>query len=568
MTRTPQNFMKRWVIPASTSPVQTGFLGKFSPLFQQILYNRGIATDDTAMSFLYPDLKTTHNPFQLTGMMSAVNRIIAAIQKDEPITIFGDYDVDGVTATALLVEAIQGQGGIVTMKIPDRFEEGYGLNKKALEDIHTSGVKLVISVDCGIRSIDEALFCKQIGLDLIITDHHQPLDILPEALAVINPKQPNDEYPFKELAGVGVAYKLAQGLFSSLGAPENIVERWLDLVALGTVADMAPLLGENRILVKLGLEQLRAGKRCGIFDLSSVAGINPSTISASDIGFKLGPRLNAAGRLESAVNSYGLLVSRDQDESKRLANELNKQNTQRQEQTRSTQEKAIATIESTPDEFILIVIDPDFNEGIVGLAASRLVEQYHRPAIVGVRNEENTRCSCRSIADFHITRALDECKDLLIRHGGHAAAAGFTVSNDNLESLLTRLKQIAERELSNKDLTPVMTADAVVDFNQINPREMFTFLDQLQPVGYGNPEVVLCSKGITVTQKRSIGSDNRHLKLIVTDGWQTYDCIAFGFGYLAVENFNKVDILYTYELNNFNGRSNPQLNIKDIHLIQ
>jgi single-stranded-DNA-specific exonuclease len=278
--------------------------------------------------------------------------------------------------------------------------------------------------------------------------------------------------------------------------------------------------------------------------------------------------LNAAGRLESAQNSYGLLISREDGESKQLASDLNKQNTQRQEQTRSTQQKASEVIGPVTDELMLIVIDPDFNEGIVGLAASRLTEQYHRPAIVGVKNEETTRCSCRSIPDFHITRALDECKDLLIRHGGHAAAAGFTVSNENLDTLITRLKLIAERELKGKDLTPVMTADAVVEFSQINPREMFTFLDQLQPVGYGNRDVILCSKGITVTQKRSIGSDNKHLKMVVTDGWQTYDCIAFGFGYLATETMNKVDILYSYELNVFNGRSSPQLNIKDIHLIK
>ena len=567
MTETNPQQNVRWEIPSPIIPQTSEFLGKYNAILQQILYNRGIATDEAAIRYLYPDRSALHDPFLLSGVKKSVDRILSAIQNQEWITVYGDYDVDGVTASALLYETLHQQGAKVKIKIPDRFDEGYGLNEKALREIQAEGVGLVITVDCGIRSIAEAEICKELRLDLIITDHHQPLPEIPDAFAVINPKQPGDEYPFKELAGVGVAYKLAQALFKSLGLTSDEIEKWLDLVALGTVADMAALVGENRLLVKLGLDRIHGNQRLGLTKLCRAAGIDPIKVTSMDIGFKLGPRLNAAGRLESAMNSFNLLVATDFDEAGNLAADLNQQNTRRQEQTRETQQSAIDEIGEPTDEFILFVINEQFNEGIVGLAATRLVEKYHLPAVVGVRGETTTRCSCRSISQFHITAALDECRHLLIRHGGHAAAAGFTVENNKLDELIGTMGMIARRELAGQDLTPVKSADRIVELKDLVPSEIFPFLGLLEPLGYGNPEPIFCCRGLTVNRKNAIGAESRHLKLIVTDGWYTMDCIAFGFGHLANTQMSKVDLLFSYELNEFNGRTNPQLNIKDIKIV-
>ncbi len=324
------------------------------------------------------------------------------------------------------------------------------------------GVKLVISVDCGIRSPAEAQHARELGLDMIITDHHEPFGDLPDAFTVLNPKQAGDPYPDKYLAGVGIAYKVAQALFESMPQPDSglQLEDLLDLVALGTVADLAPLAGENRALVRAGLKQMRQPRRQGLFSLANVAGVSLPDINATHIGFMLGPRLNAAGRLESALDAYNLLMTTDLAEAGRLAQKLDMRNRERQVLTRKIQNEAeILALSEDPHASILFAVDPGFNTGVVGLAASRLSEIYYKPAIVGQKGEETTRCSCRSIPEFHITEALDLCADLLIRHGGHAAAAGFTVSNGNLQALKTRLKEIAHSRLADLDLRQTLSAD-------------------------------------------------------------------------------------------------------------
>jgi single-stranded-DNA-specific exonuclease RecJ len=380
------------------------------------------------------------------------------------IAVYGDYDVDGVTATALLVSALRALGGNAREYIPNRFEEGYGLNTDALDTLKNEGASLVISVDCGIRSPAEADHARAIGLDLIITDHHEPAGDLPQALAVINPKQPGDEYPEKYLAGVGIAYKIAQALqqtLSGLDTPQNQrlldlrPESLLDLVALGTVADLAPLTGENRHLVRGGLRQMRNSARQGLLSLAAVSDLSLAKVTAINIGFGLGPRLNASGRLDSALASYKLLTTTDLFEAGQLAQQLNVQNSQRQQLTRKIQADAEAlALAEEQDPLILFAVHDEFNPGVVGLAAARLTDSYYRPSVVGHSDPEKgeTRCSCRSIPEFHITQALDECADLLVRHGGHAAAAGFTVPNENLDALKARLREIAVRELGSKDL--------------------------------------------------------------------------------------------------------------------
>ena len=558
---------KRWVVAPPITSQADEALTKFPSILKQILFNRGMATDAEARTFLKAQPSADTNPFQLIGMQATVDRICYALRHNEPIAIYGDYDVDGVTATALLVEALEALGGNVRGYIPNRFDEGYGLNKDALDSLKADGVKLVITVDCGIRSPDEALHARTIGLDLIISDHHHPDGLnLPSAFAVINPKQHGDPYPDKDLAGVGIAYKIAEALVS-IQQPINGFRSndLLDLVALGTVADLAPLVGENRVLVRRGLRQIRETKRQGLFSLAGVADMKIDKVTAGNIGFMLGPRLNASGRLESALASFELLTTRDFMRAGQLAMHLDSQNRQRQSITRTMQEQAEAiAMGEDPEAFLLFAAHEEFNPGVVGLAASRLTEMYYRPAIVAAKGADETRGSCRSIPEFHITDALDLCKDLLVRHGGHAAAAGFTVKNENLPELVSRLKEIAKDQLGSRDLRQTLSADMEVPLSQLN-FEVLEHLKFLEPTGYGNPEAVFVSRNVKVKMARTVGSEGRHLKLILEDErGVTVDSIGFRMGQLKPDLPPYVDVLYHFEANEYNGRRTLQLNLKDV----
>jgi len=558
---------KRWVVAPPITSQADEALAKFPPILKQILFNRGIATDADARTFLKAQPNADMNPFQLIGMQPTVDRICYALEHQEPIAIYGDYDVDGVTATALLVQALEALGGNVRGYIPNRFDEGYGLNKDALDSLKADGVKLVITVDCGIRSPDEALHAQTIGLDLIISDHHHPDGLnLPPAFAVINPKQHGDPYPDKDLAGVGIAYKIAEALVN-VRTPFNGFRPndLLDLVALGTVADLAPLVGENRVLVRRGLRQIRETKRQGLFSLAGVADVKIDKVTAGNIGFMLGPRLNASGRLESALASFELLTTTDFMRAGQLALQLDTQNRQRQSITRAMQEQAEAiAMGEDPEAYLLFAAHEDFNPGVVGLAASRLTEMYYRPAVVAAKSAEETRGSCRSIPEFHITDALDLCKDLLVRHGGHAAAAGFTVKNENLSELVSRLKEIAKDQLGSKDLRQTLSADMEVPLSQLN-FEVLEHLKFLEPTGYGNPEAVFVSRNVRVKMARTVGSEGRHLKLTVEDErGATVDSIGFRMGHLKPDLPPYVDVLYHFEANEYNGRKTLQLNLKDV----
>lgn len=570
MTIDPPN-NKRWIVPPQITPEADSALEKFPPLLRQILFNRGYATDADARAFLNGKPNFNTDPFQMIGVRTAVERIQYAIQHNEPIAIYGDYDVDGVTATALLVETLQKMDADVRGYIPNRFEEGYGLNTNALDDLKADGVKLVITVDCGIRSPAEALHARTVGLDLIISDHHHPDgDNLPPALAVINPKQHGDPYPDKDLAGVGIAFKIAEALIQEMGNVKDDIRfplsSLLDLVALGTVADLAPLVGENRVLVRQGLRQMRQTTRQGLFSLAAVSELNLAKVNAMNIGFMLGPRLNAAGRLKEALAAFELLTTADVFRAGELAQQLDVQNRERQRITREMQVRAeeIATSED-PDAYLLFAAHEDFNSGVVGLAASRLTEKYYRPAIVASKAEEETRGSCRSIPEFHITDALDQCADLLVRHGGHAAAAGFTVRNENLPELVARLKAIAEEKLSGEELKPTVTADAEVSLTDIRPELYETCLRYLEPTGYGNQEARFVARNVKVKNSRTVGADSRHLKLSLEDekGF-THDAIGFRLGDWHKAMPARVDVLFTYEPNEYNGRVNYQLNLKDL----
>lgn len=568
---------KHWLISSVISTQADENLAAFPPILRQLLFNRGYSTDAEARAFLKGEPDFNSDPFQLTGMTKTIDRLCFAIEHNEPIAIYGDYDVDGVTATALLVQTLEAYHAVVKGYIPHRFDEGYGLNNEALDALKAEGVKLVITVDCGIRSDIEAFHAREINLDLIISDHHHPAveeevgQSLPPAFAIINAKQKDDKYPDKNLAGVGVAYKIAEGLVQSqTRVTDSSISSFnlinvMDLVALGTVADLAPLIGENRTLVRNGLKQIRTTTRQGLYSLANVAEIAINKTTASQIGFTLGPRLNAAGRLDSAKAALELLTTTDVLRAGQLAQQLDVQNRKRQVLTRTTQEKAdVLAMADEIDPFLLFAVDSDFNPGVVGLAASRLMETHYRPAVVAAKGPEETRGSCRSIPEFHITDALDQCSNILVRHGGHAAAAGFTVRNENLPELIDRLKSIAKAELSGRELHPTLTADMEVGLSDLT-FELLKHLAYFEPTGYGNPEALFVSRNIKVKSSRTVGAEGKHLKITFdNERGSAMDAIGFRLGHLHKTLPPRVDAIYGFESNEYNGRTNLQLNMKDI----
>lgn len=554
---------KRWRLTPPIPPDVQHSLAEYRPFEQEILFNRGIRTTKEVDAYFTFGISQDHDPFLMSGMDQAVERLQAAVASGENIVIYGDYDADGVTATALLVDVLRRIGASVGHYIPNRFNEGYGLNHDALTKIRERGGELVITVDCGVRAVDEIEHAVSLGLDVIVTDHHQPGTCLPPALAVINPSQRGDSYPFKELAGVGVAYKLAQALLRRLGQPEPIES--LDLVAIGTVADIVPLYGENRQLVRMGLEQLNRTQRLGLRAIIETIGHEFGHLNTTTIGFGIGPRLNAAGRLDSAERAFNLLMAIEEMEAKHLANQLEEINRERQHITREMVERArIQVVGKDPPPLLIIAIDPGFNQGVIGLAASRLVEEFYRPSIVAVYGEKVIRGSARSIPEFHITEALDECEELLERYGGHSAAAGFSVRNERFDEFKQRINQVATEKLAEIELRPTLTVDAVVRFSDLD-WSLHEFIERMEPCGYGNPFPVLAVQDVEVVSKRTVGAEGRHLKLTMRDEQKkVFDAIAFRQGHLYKDLPQRVDLAFRLERNDYRGVSSLQLNVLNI----
>jgi len=561
-----ESLNRKWILAEILPGNVDRELISFPVPIRQVLYNRGFATLESAECFLRAD-SPIYNPDLLLDMDKAVRRLSVAIENGEKIAIYGDYDVDGVTATSLLFEVIRELGGEVQEYIPNRFDEGYGLNCEALELLAEMGVIVVVTVDCGIRSPDEAEYARNLGLDLIISDHHHPRGDTPGGYAVICQKQAGDEYPNKDISGVGLAYKIGQALVAQFPDPSIAIETWLDLVALGTVADVVPLTGENRVLVRKGLEIIHSGKRPGIIALANLSGIRFQEITSTDIGFKLGPRLNASGRLESAIASFNLLTSRNLETAAPIAMQLDELNRDRQNMTLISQEIAESIAKKSEHELIYFAGSGEFNEGIVGLVASKLTESHYRPSIAGRTGEEITRASCRSIPEFHITNALDECADLLVRHGGHAMAAGFTVKNENLEIFLQKLFSIAERDLGKLDLNPKLKIDCEVSFKNLK-KDLLDQLILLNPTGAGNPEASFITRDAIVSNVRQIGAERKHLRMTLKEGGVTINAIAFQKGEWAENMPERIDVVYRFELNEYNGFQSLQLNVKDIRKSQ
>ncbi len=565
---------KRWLISSKVAPEHLRQYRGMSPVLAQVLHNRGFTDPRAANEFLYSkEIKSS--PFDMKGMNKAVARVRQAIKNREPIIVYGDFDADGVTSTVLLVSVLQSLNAVVKPYIPHRVDEGYGLNSHALKKLAAAGVKVVITVDCGIRSIDEVEDGKAAGLDLIVTDHHTIGPQVPDALAVLNPKQEDCKYPEDMLAGVGVAYRFAEALLTVANGtdrhkPTLTPEMLLDLVATGTVADLAPLnRPENRVLVRRGLEVLNRAQRPGIQALLDVAGLKPGGVSAMSIGFGIGPRINAAGRLESAMVAYDLLSCEDAQQALQWAEQLQALNTKRQDMTREAQETVRAQLEQQQemDKPLIFASHHGFLPGIVGLVAGRLTEEFFRPTVVMELGEHESRASCRSIPQFDITHALDHCADLLVRHGGHASAAGFTVLNENIPALKKRLMDIAEDALQGQELLPNIEVDAELDVHHLSD-ELCAELTLLEPTGYHNPAPTFVSRNVRVLECRTVGKEGQHLKMrVARAGQPPLDAIGFNLGAWAAHKPDRVDLVYQLEMNEWNGRQSLQLNVQDIHRV-
>lgn len=556
--------LKRWDVQPRAPETHFAQFSDLPPLIVQILYNRGFTQPQEVQQFLAHGW-TDDAPLGLKGMAEAVARLAQAIAGQELIAVYGDYDVDGVTATTLMTQALTALGGRVQAYIPNRFDEGYGLNNEALTELVERGVKVVLTVDCGIRSVKEVAYGNSLGLDIIVTDHHHVGDEVPPALAAINPKQPDCTYGFKDLAGVGLAYKLVQALLDHLPPNGLRAADFLDLVALGTIADLAPLYGENRKLAQAGLTMLNKSLRPGLAVLMEKIGSKP-VISAGTIGFAIGPRLNAAGRLDSALAAYQLLMAASEFEAIHLATQLDLQNRERQKLTQQTVDMAREFIRADGSGSPLYFIHHDeFNPGIVGLAASRLSEEFYRPVLVAEHGPQYTKGSARSIPEFHITEALDQCADLLVRYGGHAAAAGFTLANENVPAFAARLLEVARQRLDVTALRPVLTVDAEVNLRGVKP-ELVEAITRLQPFGYGNPTPSFLTRRLTIKSLKTMGQDNQHLRLVLHDGKQVWSAVAFRHGHWAdkLRPAQLIDVAYTLDFNDWNGERRMQLEIKDL----
>lgn len=552
---------KVWKFPDAVPEGYLAGMEDFREIERQVLFLRGMRDREQASKFLNGEYSNDVDPLGLVQMGEAVERISRAIDEDELIVIYGDYDADGVSSSALLFSGIRELGGRVEVYFPDRFTEGYGLNLNAIESLASKGCSLLVTVDCGIRAVQEALRARELNMDLIITDHHFPGDEVPPAYAVINPKQIEDEYPFKDLAGVGVAYKLMQALRHLRGAPAD--PRDLELVAIGTVADLVPLVGENRSLVRDGLESLNRTESPGIQSLIEVSGRQRGNIDASAIGFGLGPRINAAGRLQSARLAFDLLVSEQKHTAQTLAEQLDQINRKRQELMEDVVAKVFSEYERELDHGnIIIDFHENYHEGVVGLAASKLTEAFYRPTIVGKVKGDLVTASARSIPGFHITKALEKASSMLDRFGGHSAAAGLRFRREQVEDLKSILEQVFVQQMEGETLKPVLEVDAVAAFEELDDR-MLRFHDRLAPFGTLNQRPMLVSKRVRVLKKRTVGSKGRHLKLTLEQDGRPMDAIAFRMGDRINMLAPKIDVAYRLERNHYLGYVTLQLNVAD-----
>jgi len=565
-----------WSVKEKNSDKNTAESGeKYHPLIARLLSGRGISDQEELEKFFRPDYASgIHDTALFSDMEKAVARIIAAKGKEEKIAIFGDYDADGVTATALLFEVLQKFGHVGTeVYIPDRQLEGYGMNPEAISYLSGLGVKLIITVDCGITNVEEIEHAKKLGVDVIITDHHHAPKVLPEALAVINPHVVNCAYPFQNLAGVGVAFKLAQALYQKID-PQNIEQlKWhLDLVAIGTIADCVPLLGENRIIVKYGLVVLSKTRRPGLLEMFRVGRILIDENNIPDtqkIAFQVSPRINAAGRMDHANVSYKLIIEKDPAVARVMALEVESKNQERQKVTKEiVREVKIIAENSFKDKKLIFASNEHWQVGILGLIAGKIADEFNKPTIILQKQKNEFVGSLRSIPQVNIIEALEKCSDLVIRFGGHAQAAGIRVAPDKIEEFYEKLSQIIEKELQGKDITPELEIDAEIMAADID-WQLVSSIRKMEPFGEGNEEPVFLLKNIIIEDLRVVGNGSKHLKLAlraVSGSPKIFDAIGFSLGekFPDLKKGDALDIVCNLQEDEWNGNKRIQLRIVDL----
>ncbi len=556
MTDTVLKATTRWNLRQPAPPDYLATFRHLPPVIAHLLYHRNIATPKDAQAFF--DAGVVGDPLALNGMEKAVIRILRALLSGETIGIYGDFDADGVTSTALLIEAFRQLECKVVPYIPHRVDEGHGLNAQALKLLKEKGCTVVITADCGITGIRDGKPPR--GMDLIITDHHLPSGEAPDCYVAINAHLADSGYEHDELTGVGIAYKLVQAVYGNMGKP--LREDWLSLVALGTIADLGELKGENRYFVRKGLEALAHSTRPGILALAEVARIDLPRVTAEDVGYGIAPRLNAAGRLDSAMLAFRLLMTESMDEARELAAQLEGLNKLRRELTQQMMDVAEKQLQEMDREAPFILVGSDeLPPGIAGLVAGRLSEQLRRPVLVYRTGPDFCVGSGRSIPEFDITAALRTCDDLLVRYGGHLQAAGFTVATANMPQLKERLLQIAAQSLAGKDLRPGLDVEVETPVSVL-PGAALGYFRYLAPFGQGNPSPTFLTRRMDVVDSRLLG-DGRHLRLKVREKGAVWDAVAFNHGHRWSQATGPLDIVYNVRMDNYKGRSRLELGVLD-----
>lgn len=558
---------KKWILKefdkARVVEISKNF--NISPLTAIILYNRGIREDGQIKDFLARDLSGMHDPFLMKDMDKAVERILLAKKNNEKITIYGDYDVDGITSIAILYKYLKNMGLEVGFYVPDRMVEGYGVNKDALDKIKADGTAVIITVDTGITAIEEADYAKSIGIDFIITDHHECKESIPDVYAAIDPKRKDCEYPFKSLAGVGVVFKLIQALDSSEPI-ENLMDEYADLMCLGTVADISPLIDENRVIVTEGLKRFKTTKNIGLKALIDVS-TNGKAITTSTIGYTIAPRINASGRLGCASTSVELFLTEDEEEAAKLADSLCHENTLRQQTEQKMFKEALEYIEQHPgikDDDILVIPHENWHHGIVGIVSSKITEKYYKPSILFAVDGDSAKGSGRSIAGFNLFGALENCSGLLEKFGGHELAAGLTIKAENIEDFRKKINEYAKGRIEDMTLVPTISLDAQIKVPYITIDTVHD-INKLQPFGVNNPTPSFSARNIKI-HRISVMSEGKHLRMTLYKDGKYLDTVGFGMGdyYSMFREGDYIDVAFALDINDYKGFQNVQLILKDM----
>ena len=567
---------KRWVIKekGETAVVRqlAGALG-VSEALANLMVQRNITTPEEAKAFFEPDLDYIHDPFMMKDMNIAVERISAAIKKNEKILVYGDYDVDGTTAVALMYSFLREQYSNVEYYIPDRYKEGYGVSFQGIDFAFQNNCRVMITLDCGIKAVEKVKYARSKGIDVIVCDHHYPGDEIPKALAVLDPKQPGCNYPYKELSGCGVGFKLVHAYSRVHGIPFGKIAGYLDLVAVSIASDIVPLTGENRVLAYYGLKQLNDAPRTGLKEIIREAEVCRA-LTVEDVVFKIGPRINAAGRMEAGSKAVELLISSDVKLATEISKEINNFNIERRTVDRSITTEAMRMIsedQRTVNAKTTVLFNPSWKKGVIGIVASRLIETYYRPTVILTESNGFATGSARSVQGYDLYQAIEACSDLLESFGGHMFAAGLTLKKENIKPFMERFEQFVNETITEEQLVPRIFVDCELSFPEIT-EEFFNFLTKFQPFGPENMSPVFVSRNVfDKGTGRMVGSSGEHLKLDLcheSTGLKTFPAIAFSqaehFEYIKAGK--PIDICYSIEMNDFRGNRNLQLNIRDIKI--